>query len=223
MHSKVNPHILPTLQSNNPDLICIAGDLCNTSLSDSPKLKRFLCEIVEITPTFFSFGNHDYLLRRQDIEEIEKVGVTLLNNSFIRFNEEIVIGGMISYFYHKCEKFDQKVPMDLFPEVTWLDEFEEQEGFKILLDHHPDNYGLYTKNRKIDLILSSHAHGGQIRLFGKGVNGKSQGLLPKYDGGIFDQKLVVSIGLSNTLPVPRLCNPTEVVFIEIMGEKVNVS
>ena len=27
MHSKVNPRILPRLQSNNPDMICIAGDL----------------------------------------------------------------------------------------------------------------------------------------------------------------------------------------------------
>ena len=102
---------------------------------------------------------------------------------------------------------------------SWLDEFENQEGYKILLDHHPDNYEPYTKKRNIDLILSGHAHGGQIRLFGKGLYGKSQGFLPKYDGGVFDEKLVVSRGLSNTLPIPRLWNPTEIVFIEIKGEK----
>ena len=219
MHSKVNPRILPMLQSNNPDMICIAGDLCNTSLSESPKVRDFLKEIVGIAPTFFSFGNHDYLLNRRDIEKIEKMGVTVLNDSFVRFNEEIVIGGMTSYFYHKCEKYDPKIPMALFPEVAWLDEFENQEGYKILLDHHPDNYDPYTKKRNIDLILSGHAHGGQIRLFGKGLYGKSQGLLPKYDGGVFDQKLVVSRGLSNTLPIPRLWNPTEIVFIEIKGER----
>ena len=67
MHSKVNPRILPMLQSNNPDMMCIAGDLCNTSLSDSPKVRGFLKEIVGIAPTFFSLGNHDYLLNRQDI------------------------------------------------------------------------------------------------------------------------------------------------------------
>lgn len=219
MHSKVNPHILPTLKSDSTDMICIAGDLCNTSLSDSPEVKEFLREIVGVAPTFFSLGNHDYLLNIRDIEEIEKMGVTVLNDSFIRFNEEIVIGGMTSYFYHKCEKYDSKVPMALFPEVAWLDEFENQDGYKILLDYHPDKYEPYTKYRKIDLILSGHVHGGQIRLIGKEIYGKSQGFLPKYDGGVFDQKLVVSRGLSNTLPVPRLWNPTEIVFIEIRGEK----
>ena len=124
IHSKVNPCILPMLQSNNPDMICIAGDLCNTSLSESPKIKEFLREIVGIAPTFFSIGNHDYLLKRWDIEKIKKIGVTVLNDSFIRFNEEIVIGGMTSYFYHKCEKYDPKIPMALFPEVACLDEFE---------------------------------------------------------------------------------------------------
>ena len=53
LHSKVNPHILPALQSNNPDMICIAGDLCNTSLSESPCISGFLREIVGIAPTFF--------------------------------------------------------------------------------------------------------------------------------------------------------------------------
>lgn len=53
VHSKVNPFILPMLQLNNPDMICIAGDLCNTSLSDSPKVREFLKEIFEIAPTFF--------------------------------------------------------------------------------------------------------------------------------------------------------------------------
>lgn len=125
---------------------------------------------------------------------------------------------MTSYFYHKCEKYDPKIPMALFPEVDWLDEFENHDGYKILLDHHPDNYEPYTKKRNIDLILSGHAHGGQIRIFGKGLYGKSQGFLPKYDGGVFDQKLVISRGLSNTLPIPRLWNPTEIVFIEIRGE-----
>lgn len=30
--------------------------------------------------------------------------------------------------------------MTLFPEKDWLDEFESQKGYKILLDYHPDNF-----------------------------------------------------------------------------------
>lgn len=109
----------------------------------------------------------------------------MLNDSFVRFNEEIIIGGLNSYFYHKCEKYDTKIPMALFPELAWMDEFENQEGYKILLDYHPHSYESYTKSRNIDLILFGHAHVGHIRLFGKGLYGKSQGFLPKYDGGVF--------------------------------------
>ena len=61
---------------------------------------------------------------------------------------------MTSYFYHKCEKYDPKVPMALFLEVAWLDEFENQEGYKILLDHHPDNYESYTKKYRFDPFWS---------------------------------------------------------------------
>lgn len=126
MHSKVAPHILQVLKSSNPDMICIAGDLGNTSLSMSPNISRFLKEMVGIAPTYFSLGNHDYLLSRHDVEEIEKIGVTVLNDSFIQFNEEIVIGEMTFYFYYKCDKYDPKIPMELFPEVACLDSFESQ-------------------------------------------------------------------------------------------------
>lgn len=119
IHCKVSPYILPMLQSNNPDMICIAGDLCNTSLSESPKIKEFLREIVGISPTFFSFGNHDYLLNRQDIE-IKKIRITVLNDSFIRFNEEIVIGGMTSYFYHNTRSTIQRFQLYFFQRLRGL-------------------------------------------------------------------------------------------------------
>lgn len=87
---------------------------------------------------------------------------------------------------------------------------------RILLDHHPENYDQYTRMREIDLILSGHNHGGQIRLLGKGVYARNQGLFPKYDGGIFDNRLIVSRGLSNTLPIPRFWNPIELVYIDLL-------
>lgn len=149
---------------------------------------------------------------------MKSIGVVVLNDEFINFGE-LVIGGLTSLFYHKCEKYDPKIPMVLYPEVEWLDEFKKQAGYKLLLDHHPENYKPYIATRNINMILSGHAHGGQIRVFGKGIYGRSQGFFPKYDGGVFDNKLIVSRGLSNTLPIPRLWNPTELVFVELKGEE----
>lgn len=147
---------------------------------------------------------------------MKSIGVHVLNDEWEAFNDEIIIGGLTSSFYHKCEYHDPLEPMELFPETGWLEEFEKQEGYKILLDHHPENYEPYTKKRKIDLILSGHNHGGQIRLFGKGLYARNQGVFPKYDGGLFDDRLVVSRGLSNTIPIPRWFNPTEIVFISLI-------
>ena len=78
------------------------------------------------------------------------------------------------------------------------------------------------KNRKIDLILSGHNHGGVIRILGKGLYARNQGLFPKYDGGIFDSRLIVSRGLSNTKHIPRLFNPTELVYIHLSKKHIKV-
>lgn len=210
------------MSRNKPDVICIADDLCDTSLSKDKLIQNFLKEYVYIAPTYFSLGNHDYLIDKNDLEGMRQIGIVVLNDTYVRFNKEILIGGMTSYFYHKCEKYDPRIHMELFPEVDWLDSFEKEEGYKILIDHHPDNYEKYTSYRNIQLILSGYAHGGQIRLFGKGIYARSQGFFPKYDGGIYDEKLVVSRGMTNTLPIPRLWNPTELVIIELEGRCKNV-
>ena len=75
-------------------------------------------------------------------------------------------------------------------------------------------------NRKIDLVLSGHAHGGQFRLFGQGIFSPGQGWFPEYTSGIHkgeNGRMIVSKGLANTAHmVPRLFNPTEIVYIEIV-------
>ena len=215
LHGRSGEEILSILYSNKPDIIAIAGDLVDTSIITNTEILKFLKKCTNIGFTVFSLGNHDYHINNDDFAVIEDCGVQLLNDTWVSLNSEIVIGGLTSSFYYKCEHFDPKLPMELHPETDWLKEFEEQKGFKILLDHHPENYDKYTKNRDIDLILSGHNHGGQIRLFGKGVYARNQGLFPKYDGGIYENRLVVSRGLSNTLPIPRLWNPRELVFVTL--------
>lgn len=56
--------------------------------------------------------------------------------------------------------------------------------------------------------------GGQWRIFNHGVFAPGQGLWPKYTKGIYENRLIVSAGLSNTAGIPRFFNPTEVVYID---------
>lgn len=97
------------------------------------------------------------------------------------------------------------------PDTDWLNQFTTISGYHVLLSHHPEYYPLVPEG--VDLILSGHAHGGQWRIFGRGVWSPGQGLLPRWTRGVYD-RMVVSAGLSNTTWMPRIGNPTEVVYVE---------
>jgi predicted MPP superfamily phosphohydrolase len=73
-------------------------------------------------------------------------------------------------------------------------------------------------DRKIDLVLSGHAHGGQWRFLGQGILSPGQGLFPKYTSGVHEGRygrMIISRGLSNPYKaVPRFGNPCELVYVE---------
>lgn len=109
------------------------------------------------------------------------------------------------------------------PAVTdWLSDFEKEDGFKILLSHHPEYWEMrepVLRDRNIDLVLSGHAHGGQWNIFGRGVYAPGQGFWPEYTSGEFEGphgRMIVSRGMTNSSwPVPRIGNPCEILYIEI--------
>ena len=107
---------------------------------------------------------------------------------------------------------------NLRPETEWIDQMPT--GYKVLMSHHPE-YWDYVKDKGIDLMLSGHTHNGQIAYYSvtkhrwTGLWAPGQGWFPKYSSGVYeDGKLVVSAGLSNTVAIPRLFNPTQVIYIQ---------
>lgn len=109
-----------------------------------------------------------------------------------------------------------KATADIKPDTSWLHDFAASSGYHILLSHHPEYYPFIPSS--IDLVLSGHAHGGQWNYYSfkdrrwKGIFAPGQGLFPKYTSGMYG-KMIVSRGLANTTWVPRICNPTEVVYV----------
>ena len=72
------------------------------------------------------------------------------------------------------------------------------------------------KRFDFDLVLSGHAHGGQIRLFGHGLFAPGQGIFPKYTKGLYDGRLIVSTGLKPKEGlIPRINNKRQIVVIDI--------
>ncbi|MCD7981353.1 MAG: metallophosphoesterase [Clostridiales bacterium] len=157
--------------------------------------EAFLRECGKIAPCFFSRGNHDSLLERVPD------GVKLLENEYVETEaagRKIAIGGV-------SRRIDLK----------WLDAFAELPVYHILLCHYPEMYESLFRERNIELIVSGHAHGGQIRIGGKGIYASGQGLFPKYTKGIYENRLAVTTGLSDKEVIPRIGNPVEVAVLEL--------
>ena len=261
LHNASPEQVLESLRQRSPSMIIIAGDIVygtqldkqgyNYDASKSmldffPNAVSFIEQVNSIAPAFFSYGNHEWLLTKADVDRIKSAGITILDNTWLEYNG-LFIGGLSSpdvskYWrfqdkyraehpentrgnikteYHKSASFEWRKT----PEYEWLDEYEAQKGYKILVCHHPEHWALRESmlvNRNIDLVLSGHAHGGQIRICGQGLYASDQGLLPKYTDGIHEGKygkMIISRGLSNPTIVPRLFNPPEIVYIDLHGER----
>lgn len=190
----------------------------------------FLRQCTEMAPTVYSLGNHEKYFDEKDKEYVRKTGATLLHNNFTRIGE-LWIGGLSSAAVDNIDppKIDQegKTVIATRPksrtlsekELRWLDEYEKCNGFKLLLCHHPEYYQYYLKKRNIDLILSGHAHGGQIRIGNRGLFAPGQGFLPKYVSGLYDEKLLVNRGIANVSKnIPRIHNAREIIYIHMIPE-----
>ncbi|SCB68269.1 Phosphoesterase [Bacillus mycoides] len=92
------------------------------------------------------------------------------------------------------------------------------DGFKVLLSHRPEFLEAYA-DEQVDLVLSGHAHGGQVRLpFIGGLVAPNQGILPKYTAGLYEQQntsMIVSRGLGNSIIPQRVFNRPEIVVVQL--------
>ncbi len=237
LHDRPFGWITRSLIAHKPDIICIAGDTAHRfdfsddrlAIQQTRYVLPFLKACSEIAPTFMSLGNHEWRLCEEDIALLGETGATVLENSYCSFGS-VLIGGLSSAGYtaykkhrrHSAERYPEwhhgDCPHSFAPERSWLDDFCAREGYKILLCHHPEYRDKYLSSLPIDLVLSGHAHGGQIRLFGHGLYAPGQGILPEYTSGIHGN-MVISTGLANTAGmIPRLFNPREIVYIEPMEQ-----
>ncbi len=201
LHSRDPSRALALLAEAKPDLTAVAGDLIDHPRDDPSNAREFLRGAAGICPTFYTMGNHEWDGAAIDALNCESLGVTRLENRAVGFRG-ILLGG-----YTDAEGgFD------------FAREFACREGFKALICHRPELFKKELVALDIDLVLSGHAHGGQFRFFNRGVFAPGQGLFPKYVGGVYDGRLVVSRGLANSVPIPRLFNPTELVVVDLLPE-----
>ena len=240
LHNRPCTEALASLRARRPDMICIAGDFVHgfipredpaiAKVEDSAQTLPFLRACAALAPCFVSLGNHEWMLDDGDLALIRETGVTLLDNSWVAHGP-FVIGGLSAGRVKAYRAFragaEDGTRYPLWrprsreanasrPDADWLQDYAAAPGFKLLLCHHPEYWSELVRALPIELTLSGHAHGGQVRLFGRGLYAPGQGLLPRYTAGLYEGRLLVSRGLANTVVAPRLNNPTELVYIDFM-------
>ena len=188
------------------DAVLIPGDLVDRHRQDNENARQFLEIVPGIVPVFYSVGNHEnkYIYRDEWLQQVKQSRVTLLDNESTDFHG-VRIGGLSS-------------TRNRTPDIAFLEMFEQEDGYRLLLCHHPEVYRDYIAGRKIDLTLCGHAHGGQIQFFGRGLYAPGQGLFPKLTHGLHDGgKMLVSRGMTNAAKprVPRINNPCELIILNL--------
>jgi len=202
LHSEDFDDVLPDFRS--ADAILVPGDLVNRHRHSYEEAARFLREAPKAAPVFYSKGNHERKCAYRDewMRLVRESEVTWLDDESVLF-QGIRIGGLSSQREGAAN-------------LTFLDEFERQEEFKLLMCHHPEMWRDYVRGRKIDFTVCGHAHGGQVQLFGRGLYAPGQGFFPRLTYGLHDHgKMIISRGMTNGTRMPRINNPCELIILRL--------
>ncbi len=116
LHGRPYDHILLSLRSHRPSLICVVGDILYGSHpegDESPLVSQtnvlpFLTGCAAVAPTFLSLGNHEWMLDAADLERIATTGVVILDNDYKTINidgREIVLAGLTSGYVTDYRRF----------------------------------------------------------------------------------------------------------------------
>ncbi len=203
-----------------PDAILLPGDMFSADRDCSDELQFFRL-LDGVAFTYYVTGNHEYW--EQDVPAllglIEATGVTVLDQSCVSL---VVDGQRINI----CGIPDPYAYVDTQAALKRAVEDIDHPAFTVLLAHRPELIDKYAATEAFDLVVSGHAHGGQVRIpfLVNGLYAPNQGWFPKYAGGCYEvdgTTLIVSRGLSTQqqMRVPRVFNRPELVVVELVPAK----
>lgn len=209
--------ILRLITAEEPDIVLLCGDIYDDGLpfDRSDELVR---QLADRWPAYYVSGNHEYWSGSIDSikSRLTDYGVHVLGGtaeSVTVGNDTLFIGGIDDPTYLGADVIKNQAESIHFP----------PECFSILLSHRPELTGLFA-TIPVDLVVSGHAHGGQVRiphLLDNGLIAPNQGLFPKYTFGVHrlnnGTSLVISRGLAKeSTRVPRLFNRPEIVSVTVI-------
>lgn len=238
-----NEHLLHALRAARPDIVAVTGDLVDSRRTDYDVALTFATAAARIAPVCYVMGNHEACLARRahearvvaayarergvaapkpdrgfgDFERtLGAIGIHVLHDRAVRLcrgDAHLRVIGLDDPRYP-----DPHGSLSHHPGPSHL-VAQDPTTYTIILAHRPELFSSYAQ-AGADLALVGHAHGGQIRLpFIGGLYAPGQGILPRYDAGPYRSGrtvMVVSRGLGNMVPVPRINNGPELVVVRLL-------
>lgn len=219
-HSSDNADdVVAMVASCAPDAVLLVGDLFDDDTANRPT-ERTLSLMRQLSaqyPCYYVSGNHEAWTGEMDAlyQQTEEAGVTVLRMSSgvltVR-GQRIALCGVPDPY----EMVFSGAP-DTEEQLRQALEDVDSADFTVLLAHRPELLAKYAQF-PLDLVVSGHAHGGQVRIPGvlNGLYAPNQGWFPKLAGGAYTQDgttLIVSRGLAVRTRLPRIFNRPEVVLV----------
>jgi uncharacterized protein len=195
---KLDSHLIEQVRKK-ADIVVIGGDLTEKAVPLS-KVEENLEKLAAIGSVYFIWGNNDYEVNTGELRKLlKKKGVQEIVNESVSLQLDGEVINLIGVD-------DASTQRAVLPEALSK---TDPSGFNILLSHDPRLVKQVRKEDGIDLMLSGHTHGGQIRILGWGLYKKGRvEELPQ-------TTLLVSNGYGTTALPLRLGAPSETHLLTI--------
>lgn len=219
-HSSDNADdVVAMVTSCAPDAVLMVGDMFDDDTANRPteRTLSLMRQLSALYPCYYVSGNHEAWTGEMDAlyQQTEEAGVTVLRMSSgvltVR-GQRIALCGIPDPY----EMVFSGAP-DTEEQLRQALEDVDSADFTVLLAHRPELLAKYAQF-PLNLVVSGHAHGGQVRIPGvlNGLYAPNQGWFPKLAGGAYTQDgttLIVSRGLAVRTRLPRIFNRPEVVLV----------
>ncbi|MFZ4182585.1 metallophosphoesterase [Streptomyces pseudogriseolus] len=199
--------VVDTINSTQPDLIAVVGDLVDGSVKDLGPAAAPLAQLTARHGSFFVTGNHEYFSgAEQWVEEVRRLGLHPLENARTELPHFDLAG------VNDVAGEDEGQGPDFARALGDRD----RARACVLLAHQPVQIH-DAVDHGVDLQLSGHTHGGQLwpgNLIASGANPTLAGL-DRYG----DTQLYVSRGAGAWGPPTRVGAPSDITVIELASRQ----
>jgi len=212
--------LLKKVNKLQPDVILMTGDLIDSRRNGEEEALLLMKQLTPDYPVYFVTGNHEVRLNLTILPKLERLGVTVLRNTSVPLERDGQFIELLGIDDPTTTRWSEGLqePDGIRKSLDQAQSTAEPRAFQLLMAHRPEYLPLYAE-RKVDLVLSGHAHGGQIRLpFTDGMYAPGQGFFPELTAGqhtMENTRLIISRGLGNSLFPFRIFNHPELIVVTL--------